>query len=243
MPSVPLYFELTTRVFQKTAGGSTVTLFTAKLGDRRKYVLSALEDGIAQDLPTGTVVKLGLKDPAALDATLETPPPFLATAIGTRQGSGTGSRWIFDLAFNSSELLARIAKSTIPVQLAFEAEFTFPDLQIISSQPVPCAVENQVIVGTEDEIEAPTTVVALLYLADVTGETGGGVDNLDGKPIATYAALTTFLVFTATGASLWRKQLDSTVADVVTDLDVGVIVPVDYDAGTMPYVLVRGMGV
>jgi hypothetical protein len=89
-------------------------------------------------------------------------------------------------------------------------------------------------------IEAQRSGVPRWYpLEDVTGYVGGGATNLDGVTTST-AALGSFYVVVINGImAVWQLQAGT----AATDLDNGILRPVDYDSVTNPVNLVRVAGI
>lgn len=137
MPAAKIFLNFDTRKFLDQ-NGANVTTINGKAGSVRKWELAITQNDTPLDLPDGTTVSVGVKDPGADPGTL------LASADATLAGWGSGSRWFYLLDLTDTGILAFIG-TAVKKNATFEVLIELPDGQKLPSLSVPFELEKNVV--------------------------------------------------------------------------------------------------
>jgi len=168
-------------------GATTSSLRTEpyflKRRDRERVEIVFIYEGRRGDLISPSAVGfMGVKARGDIDG------PLVAAADNwIKTGSGSNALYSFNLNLNTPEIEAMFAPES--ETYAFLADFEivwFDSGYIMSSATFPMVIENDLIQGNEGvPTQPPIESLSPYYLRvepNITGITGGGVENLDGIP-------------------------------------------------------------
>lgn len=166
-----IYLDLDSRRFFSTIIRPAVRL-EFKRRDNDIFEVQFLRDGVVQELPVGTVARVGLK------ATDDYAGDFLATDTLAKTGSGTAAIYSGQFNLNTSSIETLFVAEPESVAAMLELQWT-SGTQVGSSLTLPVTVYNDVIRGDEG---APANL-PLFYTAETSdflatqAEAQAGADN------------------------------------------------------------------
>ena len=150
-----IYLDLDSRRFFSTIIRPAVRL-EFKRRDNDIFQVQFLRDGVVQELPAGTVARVGLK------ATDDYAGEFLATDTLTKTGTGTAAIYSGEFNLNTSSLETLFVAEPESVTAMLELQWT-SGTQVGSSLTLPVTLYNDVIRGDEG---APANL-PLFYTAEI----------------------------------------------------------------------------
>lgn len=227
-------FDLGTKKFYMVSG-------PAGRADRLEHQLGAPSILFAFDqyadeftLPAGSTVRLRVKKALGDGADLISASRDLTSA---RSKLAIGEDW------TDAAVIALFNGALAYYDLWIWLEWKFPgEARYRKSNATPLRLSR----ADESGLTTSTPIVtgALEYLSYITRLTGGvSATDLDALPIAGLANKTVIrVVIDGEGESAWRKEPWTGSGAPVTDAAGGLIVPPDYNAATMNYVLNRVSG-
>lgn len=229
------YIDLDSSEIRKQMTASPVVCETAKRGLPRKYPVQFVRDAEVIELEdvdeeTPAAVILGFKAPAGYDSVAYVLGPFYAIKSGT----GTSAVYTFTISFLNAQLDQLLATNLDDVTLLPEIKWTSLE-ENGETLAFDWEIQNNVHRGGENVQSYPVTSVTV-DLPQVTRLTGGVLaTDLDAQLLAGYPNGSKFSVVTdwsgVTKDTTWQKRAG---ADLVTNIDLGVIVCTD---GTRLYIV------
>ena len=166
-----IYLDLDSRRFFSTIIRPAVRL-EFKRRDNDIFQVQFLRDGVVQELPVGTVARVGLK------ATDDYAGDFLATDTLAKTGTGTAAIYSGQFNLNTSSIETLFVAEPESVTAMLELQWT-SGTQVGSSLTLPVTIFNDVIRGDEG---APANL-PLFYTAETSdflatqAEAQAGADN------------------------------------------------------------------
>lgn len=145
-----LYFDLDSRRFVTSPGvQDAITSLTFKRGDTITIDVYFVRSAVVQELGVGASGKFGLKEDGDYDSDFVT-----ADSAWTKTGTGTSTKYTFELPLTTSELNALLPADTASVSLMGEMQVVDGSTRY-SSQTLTCTVQNDVI---KDDETGPTVI-------------------------------------------------------------------------------------
>jgi hypothetical protein len=180
-----IYIDLDSRRFFSTITRS-LTKLEFKRRDNDAFEVQFLRAGIVQELPAGTVARVGLK------ATEDYAGDFLATDTLSKSGTGTDTVYKGEFNLNTAPLEGLFASEPDSVTAMLELQW-LSGMQVGSSLTLPVTIFNDVIRGDEG---APANL-PLFYSSETSdflatqAEAEAGADNTKWmSPLRTAQAIT-----------------------------------------------------
>jgi hypothetical protein len=169
-----------------------------KRRDNDAFEVQFLRAGAVQELPEGTVARVGLK------ATNDFAGEFLATDTLAKSGTGLNAIYSGEFNLNTTALEQLFSEEPQSLTAMLEVQWT-TGTQVGSSLTLPCVVHNDVIRGDEGDPSA----LPLFYTSETSDFLATQAQAEDGQDNATWMSpLRTAQAIAALAASDWESVSD-----------------------------------
>lgn len=138
-----IYLDLDSRRLLTTPTRSLTSL-EFKRRDNDSIELQFLRDAAVQELPAGTIARVGIKPSGDYDA------EFLAVTTLTQTGTGAATVYSGALNLHTTAMATAFADEPVSVSAMLEVEWVTGDV-VSSSKTLPSTIQNDVIRGDEGE--------------------------------------------------------------------------------------------
>jgi hypothetical protein len=193
-----------------------VNSITFKRGDTVSIDISFVRGSVVQELTSGASGKFGLKEAGDYDADFVT-----AASSWTKTGTGTSTKYTFELPLNTAELNALLAADAVSVDLMGEMQFVAGD-ERVSSNTITATVQNDVI---KDDETGPTVISGGTPVNQTSATSTLTVANLpeaNDTLIITVGTTVETWTFVAGAPAAFQIQIGAdeaaTAANIITEL-------------------------